>query len=66
MEGAKITWSFCHPFIKKPSLPCNQPLPEILNLVNRGRAFRTNKYHSGEFQCQSDLAAMMEIIHHFR
>ncbi|RYF91885.1 MAG: amidophosphoribosyltransferase [Chitinophagaceae bacterium] len=57
---------FCHPFIKKNVIPArNLALAGNFNLVNTEELFSLINMAPGEFQCQSDLAAMLEVIHHF-
>ncbi len=57
---------FCHPFIKRNSIPSrNLSLAGNFNLVNTDELFALINIDPGEFQKQSDLAAMMEVIHHF-
>ena len=57
---------FCHPFIKKDIVPGkNLALAGNFNLVNKDELFDLVNINPGEFQKQSDLAAMMEVIHHF-
>jgi amidophosphoribosyltransferase len=57
---------FCHPFIKRDNLPTrNLALAGNFNLVNTDELFALINIEPGEFQKQSDLAAMMEVIHHF-
>jgi amidophosphoribosyltransferase len=57
---------FCHPFIKRNTIPSrNLALAGNFNLVNTEELFSLVNITPGTFQCQSDLAAMMEIIHHF-
>jgi amidophosphoribosyltransferase len=57
---------FCHPFIKRHTLPTrNLALAGNFNLVNTDELFNLIDVDPGEFQKQSDLAAMMEVIHHF-
>jgi amidophosphoribosyltransferase len=57
---------FCHPFIKRHTIPsCNMALAGNFNLVNTDELFNLINIEPGEFQKQSDLAAMMEVIHHF-
>lgn len=57
---------FCHPFIKKNIIPArNLALAGNFNLVNTEELFDLVNMAPGEFQSQSDLAAMMEVIHHF-
>lgn len=58
--------AFCHPFIKKDINPArNLALAGNFNLVNTEELFDLVNIDPGEFQKQSDLAAMMEVIHHF-
>lgn len=57
---------FCHPFIKRHTIPArNLALAGNFNLVNTDELFELVNMAPGEFQKQSDLAAMMEVIHHF-
>ena len=57
---------FCHPFIKRNTNSSrNLALAGNFNLVNTEELFALAKVEPGEFQKQSDLAAMMEVIHHF-
>lgn len=57
---------FCHPFIKRNTIPArNLALAGNFNLVNTDELFNLINIEPGEFQKQSDLAAMMEVIHHF-
>lgn len=57
---------FCHPFIKKNTIPNrNLVLAGNFNLVNTEELFGLVNMAPGEFQSQSDLAAMMEVLHHF-
>lgn len=57
---------FCHPFIKRHTIPArNIALAGNFNLVNTDELFSLVNIDPGEFQKQSDLAAMMEVIHHF-
>ena len=57
---------FCHPFIKKDIIPArNLALAGNFNLVNTEDLFKLVNIDPGEFQRQSDLAAMMEVVHHF-
>ncbi len=58
--------NFCHPFVKKNTIPNrNLALAGNFNLVNTDELFDLVNMAPGPFQCQSDLAAMMEVIHHF-
>ena len=62
----KNNTEFCHPFIKKNIIPArNLALAGNFNLVNTEELFSLINIAPGEFQCQSDLAAMLEVIHHF-
>ncbi len=57
---------FCHPFIKKDLVPGkNMALAGNFNLVNTDELFQQIQFNPGPFEKQSDLAAMMEVIHHF-
>src|SRR6201995_1033121 len=57
---------FCHPLIKRNPIPArNLALAGNFNLVNTDELFALINVDPGEFQKQSDLAAMMEVIHHF-
>ena len=57
---------FCHPFIKRDLMPAkNMALAGNFNLVNTEELFDLINMDPGEFQKQSDLAAMLEVIHHF-
>jgi amidophosphoribosyltransferase len=57
---------FCHPFIKRHIIPArNLALAGNFNLVNTEELFSLVDIDPGEFQKQSDLAAMMEVVHHF-
>ena len=56
---------FCHPFIKRNTIPTrNLALAGNFNLVNTDELFSLINIDPGDFQKQSDLAAMMEVIHH--
>src|SRR6476659_782108 len=57
---------FCHPFMKRHTIPArNLALAGNFNLVNTDELFGLINVNPGEFQKQSDLAAMMEVIYHF-
>ncbi|MCF8406337.1 MAG: amidophosphoribosyltransferase [Chitinophagaceae bacterium] len=57
---------FCHPFIKRNLAPGkNLALAGNFNLVNTDELFEKINVDPGPFEKQSDLAAMMEVIHHF-
>lgn len=57
---------FCHPFIKRHTQTGkNLALAGNFNLVNTDELYDLLNLKPGDFQKQSDLAAMMEVIHHF-
>ena len=57
---------FCHPFIKRNTIPSrNLALAGNFNLVNIEELFALLNMSPGNFERQSDLAAMMEVICHF-
>ena len=57
---------FCHPFIKRNISPGkNLALAGNFNLVNTDDLFTQINFEPEAFQKQSDLAAMMEVVHHF-
>jgi amidophosphoribosyltransferase len=57
---------FCHPFIKKHTIPSrNLTLAGNFNLVNTEELFELINKVPGDFEKQSDLAAMMEVMYHF-
>ncbi len=57
---------FCHPFVKRNTIPArNLALAGNFNLVNKDELFSLINCHPDEFEKQSDLGAMMEVIHHF-
>ncbi len=57
---------FCHPFVKKNTIPSrNLTLAGNFNLVNTEELFEHIGMQPGDFQHQSDLAAMMEVLHHY-
>ena len=57
---------FCHPFIKRNLVPGkNLALAGNFNLVNTDELFEHIKLDPGPFEKESDLGAMMEVIHHF-
>ncbi len=57
---------FCHPFVKRNTIPArNLALAGNFNLVNTDELFELINVDPGEFQKQSDLAAMMEVLYHF-
>ncbi|UAY52043.1 amidophosphoribosyltransferase [Ferruginibacter albus] len=57
---------YCHPFFKRNTIPArNLALAGNFNLVNVDELFRMLNINPGDFEKTSDLAAMMEVIHHF-
>jgi amidophosphoribosyltransferase len=57
---------YCHPFVKRDIIPArNLALAGNFNLVNTEELFDLLKLTPGDFQKQSDLAAMMEVVHHY-
>ncbi len=57
---------FCHPFIKRNLLPGkNMALAGNFNLVNTDELFEQINMQPGDFQKQSDLAAMLEVLHFY-
>jgi amidophosphoribosyltransferase len=57
---------FCHPFIKRNTIPSrNLALAGNFNLVNKEELFSLINSHPDELDRQSDLGAMMDVIHHF-
>ena len=57
---------YCHPFIKRDIEPSkNIALAGNFNIVNTEEIYDLLNINPGDFQKQSDLAAMMEVIHHF-
>src|SRR5207253_292497 len=57
---------FCHTFIKRHTIPArNLALAGNFNLVNTDELFETIGMQPGNFTRQSDLAAMLEVIHHY-
>jgi amidophosphoribosyltransferase len=57
---------FCHPFIKKHTIPSrNLTLAGNFNLVNTEELFALINKTPGDFEKQSDLAAMMEVLYYY-
>lgn len=57
---------FCHPFVKRHTIPTrNLAIAGNFNLVNTEELFGLVNIEPGEFQRQSDLAAMMDVLYHF-
>ncbi|MEY4098721.1 MAG: hypothetical protein RL170_1565 [Bacteroidota bacterium] len=62
----KNNLDFCHPFIKRNLAPGkNLALAGNFNLVNTDELFEKINLDPAPFEKQSDLAAMMEVVHHF-
>lgn len=58
--------AFCHPFLKQNIVPSrNIALAGNFNLVNTEELFKSIHFQPDDFQVQSDLAAMIEVMHHF-
>ncbi len=58
--------AFCHPFLKQNIVPSrNIALAGNFNLVNTEELFKYIDVQPDGFQVQSDLAAMIEVVHHF-
>jgi len=56
--------AFCHPFMKQDPIPArNLALAGNFNLVNTDSIYKKIGFTPNEFQQQSDLAAMLELIH---
>ncbi|HTN36260.1 MAG TPA: hypothetical protein VL053_04245 [Arachidicoccus sp.] len=57
---------FCHPFIKRNlNRATNMAMAGNFNLVNTKELFAAIGMEPGTFQKQSDLAAMMEMVHFY-
>ena len=57
---------YCHPFFKRNTIPArNLALAGNFNLVNIEDLFKVIDIQPGDFEKQSDLAAMMQVVHHF-
>ncbi len=57
---------YCHPFFKRNTIPArNLALAGNFNLVNIEDLFKVIDIQPGDFERQSDLAAMMQVVHHF-
>lgn len=57
---------FCHPFIKRNLVPGkNLALAGNFNLVNTDELYQHINMQPGAFEKESDLAAMMEVVHYF-
>jgi len=57
---------FCHPFIKRNLVPAkNLALAGNFNLVNTEELYQHINVTPGTYEKESDLAAMMEVVHYF-
>lgn len=57
---------FCHPFIKRNTIPArNLALAGNFNLVNKDELFGLINSPRDKQDRESDLGAMMDVIHHF-
>ena len=57
---------FCHPFIKRNTIPArNLALAGNFNLINKDELFSIINSPRDEQDRESDLGAMMDMIHHF-
>jgi len=56
----------CHPFVRYNTIPArNLTLAGNFNLVNADELFKFVNVDPGEVHRNSDLAAMLEVVHHF-
>jgi amidophosphoribosyltransferase len=56
----------CHPFLRYNTIPArNLAMAGNFNLVNADELFKFSKAEPGETHKNSDLAAMLEVVHHF-
>ncbi|SDF21139.1 amidophosphoribosyltransferase [Chitinophaga filiformis] len=56
----------CHPFVRHNTIPArNLALAGNFNLVNVDELFKFVNVEPGETHRNSDLAAMLEVLHHF-
>ncbi|MCW3462497.1 amidophosphoribosyltransferase [Chitinophaga nivalis] len=56
----------CHPFVRYNTIPArNLAMAGNFNLVNADELFKFSKAEPGEVHKNSDLAAMLETVHHF-
>ncbi|HEY9343043.1 MAG TPA: amidophosphoribosyltransferase [Hanamia sp.] len=57
---------FCHPFIKRNTVPCrNLAMAGNFNLVNKDELYALINSPRSEQDKESDLGAMLDVIHHF-
>ncbi|MBV7528607.1 amidophosphoribosyltransferase [Chitinophaga sp. sic0106] len=56
----------CHPFVRYNTIPArNLAMAGNFNLVNADELFKFTDVNPGEVHKNSDLAAMLETVHHF-
>ncbi|NIG52495.1 amidophosphoribosyltransferase [Chitinophaga sp. Cy-1792] len=56
----------CHPFVRYNTIPArNLAMAGNFNLVNADELFKFVNANPGEVHKNSDLAAMLEVVHHF-
>ncbi|MEV4882556.1 amidophosphoribosyltransferase [Chitinophaga ginsengisegetis] len=56
----------CHPFVRYNTIPArNLAMAGNFNLINTDELFEFSKAQPGEVHKNSDLAAMLEVVHHF-
>lgn len=56
----------CHPFVRYNTIPArNLAMAGNFNLVNADELFKFSQAEPGEVHKNSDLAAMLEVVHHF-
>ena len=64
--SGKNNGDFCHPFVKRHTIPSrNLAMAGNFNIVNSEELFTRLGIDPGPFQKQSDLAAMMEVVHKY-
>lgn len=57
---------FCHPFVKRNTVPAqNLAMAGNFNLINKDELFSIVNSSPTEQYSQSDLGAMMDVVHHF-
>ncbi|RFS23480.1 amidophosphoribosyltransferase [Chitinophaga silvatica] len=56
----------CHPFVRYNTIPSrNLTMAGNFNLVNADELFKFTQAQPGDVHKNSDLAAMLEVVHHF-
>jgi amidophosphoribosyltransferase len=64
--SGKNNADFCHPFVKRHTIPArNLALAGNFNLVNTAELFEKFGIEPDDFQKQSDLSALMEVMHKY-